>query len=109
MAFLNLHFQQTSLVQQLRRVDWIGMILFIASTTGFLIPMTWGGVMYSWSSWRTLVPLLVCGTGLAAFLVWEAKFAAEPLIRLRVMKTRSAAVTYLGVFLQGLVLWCNLY
>lgn len=65
--------------------------------------------MYSWSSWRTLVPLLVSGTGLVIFIIWEAKFATEPLIRLRVMKTRSAAVTYLGDFLQGLLLWCNLY
>ncbi|TKA48102.1 hypothetical protein B0A54_01594 [Friedmanniomyces endolithicus] len=107
--FLNLHFKQTSLMQQLRRIDWIGGILFIGSTTGFLIPLTWGGTMYPWTSWRTLVPLLVSAAGLVAFVVWEERYAREPLIRTSVTKNRTVAVTYLGDFLQGLLLWCNLY
>ncbi|KAK4565297.1 hypothetical protein LTR86_003914 [Recurvomyces mirabilis] len=107
--FLNLHFRNTTLMQQLRRVDWVGGFLFIASTTGFLIPLSWGGVMYSWSSWRTLVPLLISTAGMIAFVVWEKLYAVEPLIRISVMKTRTTAVTYLGDFLQGLLLWANLY
>ncbi|KAK1055555.1 hypothetical protein LTR74_015579 [Friedmanniomyces endolithicus] len=107
--FLNLHFKPTSLMQQLRRIDWIGGILFIGSTTGFLIPLTWGGTMYPWTSWRTLVPLLVSAAGLVAFVVWEERYAREPLIRTSVTKSRTVAVTYLGDFLQGLLLWCNLY
>ncbi|KAK1821100.1 hypothetical protein LTR12_004492 [Friedmanniomyces endolithicus] len=106
---LNLHFKQTSLLQQLRRIDWIGGILFTGSTTGFLIPLTWGGTMYPWTSWRTLVPLLVSAAGLVAFVVWEERYAREPLIRTSVTKNRTVAVTYLGDFLQGLLLWCNLY
>ena len=107
--FLKLHFRVTTLAQKLRRVDWIGMILFIGSATGFLIPLTWGGVMYSWSSWRTLVPLIVSATGLVAFIVWDDRFAPEPLIRTSVLKSRTAAVTYFGDFVQGLILWCSLY
>ena len=109
LLFLKLHFNVTTLGQQLRRVDWVGIVLFIGSTTGFLIPLTWGGVMYSWTSWRTLVPLLVCFVGLAAFVIWEAKFSKDPLIRLSVLRSRSAAVTYFGDFIQGLILWCSLY
>jgi hypothetical protein len=56
--------------------------------------------MYSWSSWHTLVPLLVSAAGLVAFVVWEERFAAEPLIRFSVMKSRTTAVAYLGDFLQ---------
>jgi MFS family permease len=43
--FLKLHFKATSFATKLRRIDWVGLVLFIASTTGFLIPITWGGVM----------------------------------------------------------------
>ncbi|KAK3112558.1 hypothetical protein LTR53_011051 [Teratosphaeriaceae sp. CCFEE 6253] len=107
--FLNLHFKQTSIMQQLRRIDWIGGVLFIGSTTGFLIPITWGGTMYAWTSWRTLVPLVVSALSLVLFVVWEERYAMEPLVRISVMKNRTAAVTYLGDFLQGLLLWCNLY
>ncbi|KAK3634236.1 hypothetical protein LTR56_015443 [Elasticomyces elasticus] len=107
--FLNLHFKQTTIMQQLRRIDWVGAVLFIGSTTGFLIPLTWGGVMYSWSSWRTLVPLIISAAGLVAFVVWEEKYAADPLIRISIVKNRTVALTYAGDFLQGLLLWCNLY
>ncbi|KAK1088756.1 hypothetical protein LTR33_000392 [Friedmanniomyces endolithicus] len=65
--------------------------------------------MYPWTSWRTLVPLLVSAAGLVAFVVWEERYAREPLIRTSVTKNRTVAVTYLGDFLQGLLLWCNLY
>jgi MFS family permease len=105
--FLKLHFKATSLGAQLRRIDWIGMVLFIGSTTGFLIPLTWGGVMYSWSSWRTLVPLLVCAAAFVVFIIWEDRYAADPLIRTRVIKSRTAAVTYFGDTIQGLILWCE--
>ncbi|KAK5696751.1 hypothetical protein LTR97_008055 [Elasticomyces elasticus] len=107
--FLNLKFKQTTIMQQLRRIDWVGAVLFIGSTTGFLIPLTWGGVMYSWSSWRTLVPLIVSAAGLVTFVVWEEKYAADPLIRISIVKNRTVALTYAGDFLQGLLLWCNLY
>ncbi|KAK5735567.1 hypothetical protein LTR17_008100 [Elasticomyces elasticus] len=107
--FLNLKFKQTTIMQQLRRIDWVGAVLFIGSTTGFLIPLTWGGVMYSWSSWRTLVPLIISAAGLVAFVVWEEKYAADPLIRISIVKNRTVALTYAGDFLQGLLLWCNLY
>ena len=52
---LKLAFKHTELSEKLRRVDWIGSVLFIGSTTSFLIPVTWGGVSYAWDSWRTLV------------------------------------------------------
>lgn len=39
-AFLKLHFKRTSLAQKLRRIDWVGTILFIAATTGFLLPVS---------------------------------------------------------------------
>lgn len=52
---LTLAFKRTQLSEKLRRVDWIGSVLFIGSTTSFLIPVTWGGVSYAWDSWRTLV------------------------------------------------------
>lgn len=107
--FLKLHFTRTSLAQKLRRIDWIGTILFMASTTGFFIPVTWGGVNFAWTSWHTLVPLLVCAAGLVMFVIWEEFFVSDPLIRMRIFKNRTAAVTYFGDTMHGLVLWCGLY
>ncbi|KAL1301487.1 hypothetical protein AAFC00_005733 [Neodothiora populina] len=107
--FLNLAPLSGSLKAKLARIDLVGCVLFVGSTVGFLIPLTWGGVMYPWSSWRTLVPLLVSLAGLVAFIVWEEYYAKEPMIPFRVMKNRTAAINYLGTFLHGLILWCQLY
>lgn len=107
--FLRLNFKATNLASQLRRIDWVGSVLFIGSTTSFLIPFTWGGVTYAWSSWRTLVPLTVGIAGLITFLIYEEYFAKEPLIPLAIFKTRTAAVSYLGTVIHGMILWCLLY
>ena len=109
LAFLKLNFKPSSLLSKLRRVDYVGIILFTSSMTGFLIPVTWGGVQYSWTSWRTLVPLLVSAAGLVAFWIWIELFAKEPLIRPRVLKNRTAAASYIGIIAHGLTLWMIIY
>ncbi|KAL8862778.1 MAG: hypothetical protein Q9178_000720 [Gyalolechia marmorata] len=107
--FLRLAFKPSSFTAQLARVDWLGSFLFIASTTSFLIPITWGGVSYSWSSWHTLVPLCLGIAGLIAFVTYEEIVAAEPLIRLVIFKNRTAAVSYSATVIHGMVLWSLLY
>jgi MFS family permease len=89
--YLNLNQKVESVWQKLARIDWVGAIIFVASTTAVLIPISWGGVMYSWDHWRTLVPLILGIAGLAAFVAWEVYGAREPLITLHVFMNRTAA------------------
>lgn len=107
--FLRLNILPESLATKLKRVDWIGAVLFVGSMTSFLIPITWGGVMYPWSHWRTLVPLLVGAAGLIAFCFYEKYGAPEPLLRLSVFANRTANIAYFTTTLHGLILWCLLY
>jgi Major Facilitator Superfamily len=126
--FLQINYPTNSLWSKFKRVDWIGTFLFVASTTSFLIPITWvclqlkilpnnleftdllkGGVQYPWSSWRTLVPLILGAAGLVGFVFWEKYGAPEPLIRLVIFNNRTAVVTYIGTFIHGMVLWSVLY
>ena len=106
---LVLAFKVSSLSDKIRRVDWIGSVLFIGSTTSFLIPITWGGVSYPWDSWRVLAPLIIGIIGIVVFVVFEAYVATEPLIRLNVFKNRTAAASYFETTLHGMILWCILY
>lgn len=101
--FLRLHFVPQSLMKKLRRIDWVGSALFIASLTSFIIPLTWGGVIYPWSSWRTLVPLVIGASGLISFVLYEKFIAAEPVIRLSVFGNRTGVVTYIGSFVHGVL------
>ncbi|EEP77863.1 conserved hypothetical protein [Uncinocarpus reesii 1704] len=109
LLFLKLNFIPSSLAAKLRRIDYIGTVIFVGSATSFLIPVTWGGVMYSWDSWRTLVPLIIGAVGLIAFFLYETYYAAEPMIPITIFATRTAIVSYIETVLHGLVLWCGLY
>ncbi|KAI5244018.1 putative MFS transporter [Aureobasidium subglaciale] len=107
--FLKLNKVSGTTMDKLKRIDHVGIVVFVASTTSVLIPLAWGGVMYSWSSWRTLVPLLVGAAGLVLFVIWEEKFAAEPLMPFDVVKSVNNAAVYFGTFIHGMILWCMLY
>ncbi|KAL5358619.1 major facilitator superfamily domain-containing protein [Aspergillus floccosus] len=98
-----------SLKAKLVRIDWIGTILFVGSVSSFVIPLSWGGVMYDWDSWRTLVPLAVGAVGIAVFIAYECYVPAEPMIPQSVFQNRSAAIAFSASAIQGLILWCNLY
>ncbi|KMP01742.1 hypothetical protein CIRG_01881 [Coccidioides immitis RMSCC 2394] len=109
LMFLRLNFVPSSLVSKLRRIDYLGTTLFTASATSFLIPVTWGGIMYAWNSWRTLVPLILGALGLIGAMYYEAYIPANPAIPISIFATRTAVVTYTETVLHGLVLWCGLY
>jgi MFS family permease len=99
--FLRLNFIPSSLASKLRRVDWAGQVLFVGSTTSFLIPITWGGVQEPWTSWRTLVPLIIGAVGLIGFVAYEILGAKEPVIRLSVFGNRTSAISYFIDLLHG--------
>ncbi|CAG7948745.1 unnamed protein product [Penicillium nalgiovense] len=109
LVFMKLNMIPSSLMEKLRRVDYIGTFIFVASVTSFLIPLTWGGVSYPWSSWHTLVPLIIGFVGLCFFGYYEHRWAVYPVIPPSIFNNKTATVSFIGSTLQGLVLWCTLY
>ncbi|KAI4130802.1 MAG: hypothetical protein LQ347_003249 [Umbilicaria vellea] len=107
--FLHLNKRLGSIYSKLLVFDWIGAIVLTASATSFLMAISWGGVMYSWSSWQTILPLLLGVFGIIGFICLESYLAREPLIRFAIFKQRTAMVNYFGTFIHGVVLWCLLY
>ena len=108
-CFIRLQPLQLSWTEKLRRVDWVGSFVFVASTTSILVPLTWAGVMYGWTSWRVIVPL---GFGLAGFIIlgYHENFATTfPIIRKEVFANRSTNIAYVTTSIHGMVLWCLLY
>lgn len=108
-AFLHLHKRVGSIYYKLLTFDWIGAILLTTSATSFLMALSWGGVMYPWSSWQTILPLLLGAFGMIGFICFENHPAREPLIRFAIFKQRTAMINYFGTFIHGIVLWCLLY
>ncbi len=57
MIFLRLQDKAGSVAEKLGQVDWVGTVIFVASVTSFLIPITWVRLRFLTSSqlcWDTL-------------------------------------------------------
>ena len=80
---------QRNIFAIIRGIDWIGLGLFIVSTTSFLIAITWGGHDYAWSAYQTLLPMLLGLAGIGVTLGWEFKYATAPFIRPDMLRSRS--------------------
>ena len=108
-VFLRLNKRPGSIYSKVLGFDWGGAFLLTASATSLLIPVSWGGIMYAWSSWQTILPLILGVTGIVGFICFESYIAREPLIRFAIFKQPTAVVNYFGTFIHGIVLWCLIY
>ena len=95
--------KRSSVKEKLLRVDWVGGFIFVASFTSFLIGLTWGGVQFPWSSFQTLVPLLLGTLGIGTTFVWEIWGAKQPFLRLPIFDSLSAVAIYFCAMMQGLL------
>ncbi|KAI8626906.1 MFS general substrate transporter [Xylariaceae sp. FL1651] len=93
-----------SLFSRLRRLDWIGMLLFSIGSATFALPLSWGGALYPWSSFRTILPLVIGLLALVLFGIYEAR-PTDPVIPYRIFSSVTAIATLLGGFIHGLVLY----
>ncbi|GAM37298.1 hypothetical protein TCE0_023r07110 [Talaromyces pinophilus] len=106
--FLRLKPIERSMWSRLASLDWIGLVLFAIGITVFALPLSWGGAMYPWSSWRTIVPLVIGIVVLTVFAVYEAR-PAHPVFPYRIFRSRTAVVTLIGSFIHGMVLYTLLF
>ncbi|KAL8302079.1 hypothetical protein RB597_002453 [Gaeumannomyces tritici] len=90
---------------KLAAFDWAGSVAFTASSTAFLFGITTGGIMHPWSSWRTLVPVVVGAAGVAAFGVYEFKCAKQPIVSRRIFNNWDMIVNYIMTVFHGAILW----
>lgn len=101
--FVRLKPREATVRQMIVRIDWLGGFLFISSATSFLVALSWGGTQFSWTSGRTLAPLILGISGLVGTTVWERYGAREPFLRHSIFYCPSAFAVYAGTFAQGLL------
>jgi len=106
---LHLHQEISSLRSKLARIDYLGMAIFVASTTLMLYGLTTGGTTHPWKSATVLAPLIIGFAGLGVFIIVEWKVAKAPMVPVRIFSNRTANAGYFGAFVHGLVLWSFTY
>jgi EmrB/QacA subfamily drug resistance transporter len=66
---------------RLRKVDWAGGLLLMASAVVFMLVLTWGGHKIAWLS-PALLAMIGSGVALGLAFVWHARHADEPFLPL---------------------------
>ncbi|KUL85928.1 hypothetical protein ZTR_06361 [Talaromyces verruculosus] len=92
-------------MRSLKRVDFSGNALLVGSITSILLALTWGGGEQRWSSWRTILPLVLGLLGLPLFLLYETR-VPEPTTPMRLYSNRTSFVGLWCAFIHNmLVFW----
>jgi EmrB/QacA subfamily drug resistance transporter len=79
-------------------LDLIGAALLAGATSALMLTCIWGGDRYAWGS-PQIVGLIVAMVALSVLLVVRERRAAEPIVPLRLLRTRVVAVASAALFL----------
>ncbi|ORY63676.1 iron permease [Leucosporidium creatinivorum] len=106
--FLRIKEPQTTMKEKLAQMDYVN-VLFVAGSTATILGLTWGGVSYSWSSYKVLVPLILGIFGMALFLWIEKRFVKHPTVPFDILSNRTSLAGFLMNFIHGIVSLAAIY
>ncbi|CAE6446435.1 unnamed protein product [Rhizoctonia solani] len=96
-------------LEKVRKVDFMGSLLSLASVVLILVPISGGGIYYSWHS-ALVIAMLSVGSVLAIlFLLVEWRVAALPILPLHLFRVKNILIIYTTTILTGIIYYCNLY
>ncbi|KAI0467731.1 major facilitator superfamily domain-containing protein [Xylaria cf. heliscus] len=103
--------RETSIWLRLKRIDYIGNAILIASVVAVLLALSRGGTLYPWASYQILVPLLLGILGLVVFHVYEGLpwVRDSPTLPERIFKSRTTAAALGIAFIHFLLLFWVIY
>ena len=81
-----------------RPLDAAGAALLAAATSAFMLTCIWGGDRYAWQS-APLIALIATTVLLSGALVMRERRAADPIVPLRLLRSKPVAVASAGLFL----------
>ncbi|MCP5026952.1 MAG: MFS transporter [Actinomycetia bacterium] len=84
-------------------IDWAGIVLLVIASTALILVPIWGGGTYPWGSAPILVTAFIGVVASVGFVIQE-QHAVEPIVPLRLFRTRSVAT----VFAMGFCLMASL-
>jgi EmrB/QacA subfamily drug resistance transporter len=69
---------------RMRKIDWLGGVLLMASAVVIMLVLTWGGNRFLWLS-PTIMAMIGASVALTLAFVWHARSADEPFLPLPLM------------------------
>ncbi|KAI1076231.1 MFS general substrate transporter [Whalleya microplaca] len=85
---------------KLRRIDYIGNIIFIPSMVAILFGLISGNISYPWVSWHILLPIILGAAGWAVFHIQQA-FTSHASIPGRLFTNRTSSTAFALTFISS--------
>jgi hypothetical protein len=102
--------REMSFSQRMKRLDFVGNGILMASTVAILFALTYGGSKYAWSSWHTLVPLILGLCGFLAFAAYEnSSFPSESVMPPHLFSHRTSFIVAVNTWLNSALLYWGVY
>ncbi|KDN62544.1 putative major facilitator superfamily transporter [Colletotrichum sublineola] len=106
---LPLKHQSGNYAEKVKKIDYGGIALNMASTLLVLIPLSGGGVSYPWSSPFVIAAVTVGAVLGVLFVLYEWKLARLPIMPLRLFQAPHCSYLYGQTFLMGQAYFGNLF
>jgi EmrB/QacA subfamily drug resistance transporter len=94
---------------KLRKIDYLGTLLLVVSTSGILLATSWGGNTFAWNSPVIIALYSSSGAVLLLFILVEVFVASDPLIPPRLFKVRNVSLVCLYSFLVGMTMFTLIF
>ncbi|KAK4454060.1 putative transporter [Podospora aff. communis PSN243] len=92
---------EDGVLRSLKKVDWIGIAIFMPSAVALLAPFTMAGIFFPWRSWQAIVPLMLGILGLTALALHQRLFAKRPMFRASLFTNWATVFGFLGQAVFG--------
>ena len=84
------------MLASLRKVDWVGIAIFIPSAVAILVPFTMAGIVFPWCSWKAVVPLAVGIGGMGVLAIHQRFVAPNPMFRASLFAKWVTICSFMG-------------
>jgi MFS family permease len=98
------HKRELESMERIKRIDWIGNAMLIASTFSILFALAYGGTRYPWSSSSIILSLVLGFVGLVLFYLHEASSTSlNPVMPPRLFANRTSLAAFFLSFQHSLL------
>jgi len=107
--FEAIHIEGRSKWEEVKRLDYVGILVFTAGATLLLLGLSWGGTSYPWTDAHVLAPLIIgIFTSLVVLPIWEFKLCPDYIDKLMpeaIFKggLRTVVLPILTLFVSGML------
>ncbi|KAJ1664692.1 hypothetical protein IW140_003978 [Coemansia sp. RSA 1813] len=107
--FMRMPRPRDSAIEKLKRIDFIGILTVVAGIVMLQLGLVWGGQEHPWKSAAVIIPLILGILLIFAFVLIEWKVPKEPIMPMRLFKSRNTMLTFLSQVTFGMVFFAPIF